>query len=368
MLNRVPPPFRSLVLAAGLTLPLSAQDPVPVPVAPPLSAAVAKVEEPGFIVRRYPRDKDVPVAVVAGRPITLGEVVLHIEERHHPGFEQALRVRPEIQRMLQSDLVAPWVRHYADLAALKHLTREAGIESAKLEQKQAAQLKAMFESWLGVYTEQRKAAGQSTELSQQLVNRLLADFQLRSGITAELQGFLDLLESDEYTRGQLQDFFQAFPRYFGGTVSLAHILIHNRDPGTGILLNDAGMAKAAALLADVRARLRPDGSNFEEVARLCSADTKTAGEGGLIGDVHRFDDRLPAPLCRAAWSMRDGEVSDVVESPYGWHILKRIDYDQRVYFLFTDDAMPVIRTITQRARQEDLLFRARELAKVKLLL
>lgn len=368
MLHRAIHPLRFFVLAAGWALPLAAQDPAPAPVPAAPEAAPAKAEEPGFILRRYPRDKDVPVAVVADRPITLGELVLHIEERHHPGFEQALRVRPEIQRMLQSDLLAPWVRHYADLVALKHLTREAGIDKDKLEQKQSAQLKAMFESWLGVYTERRKAVGQSTELSQQLVNRLLADFQLRSGITAELQGFLDLLEPDEYTRGQLQDFFQAYPRYFGGTVSLAHILIHNRDPGTGILLNEAGMAKAAALLADVRARLRPDGSNFDEVARLCSADSKTAAEGGYIGNVHRFDDRLPAPLCRAAWNMRDGEVSDVVESPYGWHILKRIDYDQRVYFLFTEDAMPVIRTITQRSRQEDLLFRARELAKVKLLL
>lgn len=368
MLKLAPLALRSLVLAAGLVPLLAGQDPTPAPVASSQPPAAAKAEEPGFVVRRYPRDKDVPVAIVADRPITLGEVVSHIEERHYPGFEQGLRVRPEVQRMLQSDLIAPWVRHYADLAALKHLTRESGIDREKLEQKQSKQLKAMFEAWLGTYTERRKLAGQSTELSQQLVNRLLADFQLRSGITAELQGFLDLLESDEYTRGQLQDFFQAFPRYFGGTVTVAHILIHHRDPGTGILLNEAGMAKAAALLADVRARLRPDGSNFEEVARLCSLDAKTAGEGGLIGSVHRFDDRLPAPLCRAAWSMRDGEVSDVVESPYGWHILKRIEFDQRVYFLFTDDAMPVIRTITQRARQEELLFRARELAKVQLLL
>lgn len=340
--------------------------------APPPPAAEAKappqVPEAPFVVRRWPQDRDAPVAVVADVPITLGELVDHLDSRHHPGFREALGLRPEIQRMLQSDLVAPWVRHFADVRALQHLTKDREIDKGKLEAAQSEQLKRSFQGWLDTYVAQRRQAGRPTEFKQQQIDRFLADYQLRTGLGIEVQGWLDFLEPDDYARGQLQEFWQNNARAFGGTVKTAHILIQHRDPGTGILLADAGLAQAATRLADVRARLRPDGSNFEEVAQLCSADERTAPQGGLLGNVHRFDDRLPAPLCRAVWNLRDGEVSDVVESQYGWHLVKRLDFQQHVFVLFTDDAIPSIREVMRRARQEDWLFRARAAAKVKLLL
>jgi len=144
--------------------------------------------------------------------------------------------------------------------------------------------------------------------------------------------------------------------------------VQHRDAGTGILLAEEGRARANERIAEIRARLRPDGSNFEDVAARWSDDTRTAHEGGLLGSLHRFDDRMPATLCRAAWNLRDGEISDVVESQYGWHIVKRIDFNQQIFMLFTDDAMPAIRTIMRRARQEERLFEARKTANVQLLL
>ncbi|MBX3464614.1 MAG: peptidyl-prolyl cis-trans isomerase [Planctomycetes bacterium] len=343
-------------LAIALSLPLAAQEPA----TPPPAA-------PHFLVRRYPQDRDVPIAQVGDRTLTLGDLVDHLDARHHPGFRQALEARPEIQRMLQSDLVAPWVRHFADLEALRQAFGLA-IDEPKLEAAQSAALKESFQGFLDTYVADRRANGRPTELSQRLVNSLLADFQLRQGLGAELQGMLDHLEPADYTRTQLQEFFQANARVFGGRVTLAHILIQHRDGGTGILLADEGFARASARLADVQARLRPDGSNFEDVARGFSDDTRTAKEGGVLSGVLRFDDRLPAPLCRAAWLLRDGDVSDVVETQYGWHLVKRLDFAQQVFILFTDDAIPTIRQVMHRSRQEDRLFAARERARLRLLL
>ncbi len=48
--------------------------------------------------------------------------------------------------------------------------------------------------------------------------------------------------------------------------------------------------------------------------------------------------------------------------------MKRIEFSQQVFILFTDDAIPSIRQVMVRSRQEDRLFRAREQAKVRLLL
>jgi hypothetical protein len=366
----------SLAQAALLTGSLmagspTAQEPTPpsVPPTPPQTESKPQVvERPHFVVRRYPEDKDKAVAVVGSRTLTLDDLVQHIDRRHYPGFAQALATRPEIQRMLTSDLIAPWVRQFADAEALRQ-TYADRIDEEKLEQEQSKTLKEGFERWLADYNENRRQSGFTTELTQQRVNSLLADYQLRRGLAVEVDGLLAHLVPDDATRPQLHTFFNANPRYFGGQVTIAHILVQHRDGGTGILLDDEGLARANARLADIKARLRPDGSNFEEVARQFSDDTRTARDGGLLGPLHRFDDRMPAALCRAAWSIRDGEVCpDVVETPYGWHLVKRIDFNQLVFILFTDDAIPSIRIVHRRAEQERLLFEARERTGLRLML
>ncbi|MEO6595546.1 MAG: peptidylprolyl isomerase [Planctomycetota bacterium] len=325
-------------------------------------------EQPHFLVRRYPQDKDVAVAVVGSHTLTLGDLVDHIDSRHYPGFREAVGTRPEIQRMLQSDLMAPWVRHFADMEALRQSAGEQGVDEEKLTAAQSNALKQSFQGYLNSYVEDRRTHGRPTDLTQGQVNRLLADFQLRQGMAAEMQGWLDYFEPADYTVGGLRAFFNDNARAFGGMVTIAHILVQNRDGGTGLLLGDAGLARASARLADIRARLRPDGSNFEDVARGFSDDTRTGRDGGVLNGVRRFDDRLPGAICRTAWNLRDGDVSDVVESPYGWHIIKRIEFTQNMAILFTDDAIPSIRIVMRRARQENRLFDARGKAKVRLLL
>ena len=326
-------------------------------------------QAPHFVSVQYPRDKAKAIAVVGNKTITLGELIAHIDARHYPGFEALVRKQPTFQRYLQSDLMAPWVRQFADLEAVRQHLDDEYIDPVELERAQSDSLKASFEDYLGKVIEHRRQIGRPTDLSQRHVNRLLADFQLKRGLSAELQGMLDLLEKDDYTRKQLRDFFNDNARYFGGQVTVQHILIQHRDGGTGLLLKENGIARANARVAEVQARLRPDGSNFNELVRLFSDDNRTRDNDGELPGIHRFDDRLPASLCRAAWSLRDGQVTtDVIETQYGWHFLRRMEFAQQVFILFTDDAIPSIRQVMRRAMQERRLFAARDSAKIRLLL
>lgn len=346
--------------------------------------ATASAQQPPatrhFVQLRYPRDKERVVAMVDDLPIQLEDVVARIDERHYPGFRQLLlgdsgKGSPDGARILASDLIAPWVRQLADIRALHATALErtgrggAPIDQELLEAAMSAALKLGFEAHLAAYTETLQQRGIEPVLDQNRVDRLLADFQLRNGLACELQGWLDFLEPlQEWTGPELNDFFQSHARVFGGGVTMAHILVQNRDAGTGILLAPEAHARAAARLAEIKARLLPDGSNFEDIARLCSEDTKTAPDGGIFTGVERFDYRLPPALCRKVWTMRDGEVSDVVETPYGWHLLKRIEHEQLRLMLFTPAAHETVRNAMMRLRQEDLLFGARERHRVRLLL
>ncbi|MFT4514607.1 MAG: hypothetical protein ACI89X_000701 [Planctomycetota bacterium] len=356
-------------LALGLSLAASAQETTaPAKAVADQSRTLATDQGPHFIVRRYPQDKDEAIAVVGTKTLTLGDLVHHIDARHYPNFANLVEKEPSFQRYLQSDLIAPWVRQYADMEALRQGLGDVLIDPVELEKAQAASLKASFEVYLGRVIENRRAQGRP-EPTQRRVNSMLAEYQLRRGLSAELQGMLDLIEPQDYTRRQLRDFFNANPRFMGGQVTVQHLLIQHRDGGTGILLKDDGIARANARIAEVKARLRPDGSNFADLVRQFSDDTRTAKTGGELPGVHRFDDRLPATLCRAAWSIQDGQaMTDVIETQYGYHFIKRLSFNQPIFILFTDDAIPSIRIVMRRAMQERLLLGAREKTGLRLLL
>ncbi len=357
-----PMPWRTATLAALLAClpPATAQDPP----APPAAQATPAAPASHVPELRYPRDRKLPVCTVGSRTLTLEDLFQHLEQRHQPGLREFLATDAG-QLLLQSDLIAVWARQFADVTALaaeaQALERTAGAEEA-----QARALKTAFEAYLAHYTETLAQAGASTELSQNRVNRLLQDFQMKRGLGSEMQGWLDHLEPDDYTDKELRDYFNDNPQVFGGMVTVQHILVQHRDAGTGRLLDEEGQRRALARLADVRARLRPDGSNFAEVATLMSEDTRTARSGGELANVMRFDDRLPAILCRTAWQLKDGETSEVVESQYGYHIVHRLSFNWQRHVLFTEDAKPGIRIVVHRANQEDLLFRLRQKHDVRL--
>jgi hypothetical protein len=204
-------------------------------------------------------------------------------------------------------------------------------------------------------------------LTQEQVNARLARYQREFGLETEVRGWLDALVPGDFTEPQVAAYYQAYAREMGGTVNFAHILVHHRDPATGELLDAAGQRRAHEKVAEVRARLQPDGGNFAEVAQLLSDDRRTAAKGGVFEQVTRFDVRLPAELCRAAWRLRDGEWEGPLESPYGLHFVKRLSFFQDHLVLYTPKVFPAAKEFMRQHKQEDLLFDVRKRREVKLL-
>ncbi|MCY2957499.1 MAG: peptidylprolyl isomerase [Planctomycetota bacterium] len=363
---------RTFASIFALMLTLSAQDPTDKKAPPAPPAAVQQPASSHFIQLAYPRDRNRTVALADGLPITLEDLCRHIEQRHQPGFCLFLsgpedKGTPEGARILTSDLIAPWVRQLADITALQAEAKTRGFEQNAADAAISAALKGGFEEFLGHYVDDLKARNLPTELSTSRVNCLLVDYQLRLGLSCELQGWLDFLEPERaWTEPQLNQFFQSDPRIFGGAVHISQILVKQRDAGTGILLNDEGIGRALARLTEIETRLAKDGSNFEEMARLFSEESRSAPEGGVLHNVERFDYRLPAAICREAWRMRDGQVSSVIETQYGWHLVMRIEQVQQKFMLFTPGAYPVVRLLKKKLAQENLLFAARERHKIEL--
>ena len=75
-------------------------------------------------------------------------------------------------------------------------------------------------------------------------------------------------------------------------------------------------ARAQEALGKVRG-----GAAFADVVKEYSDDTGSAERMGSVGKFHR-DDMDPA-FSAAAFALKVGDVSDVVETPFGFHVIKR---------------------------------------------
>jgi hypothetical protein len=104
------------------------------------------------------------------------------------------------------------------------------------------------------------------------------------------------------------------------TIIAQHILViykgAKRAP-KGITRTKAeAKARAQEALGKVRG-----GAAFEDVVKQYSDDAGSAERMGSVGKFHR-DDMDPA-FSSAAFALKAGEVSDVVETPFGFHVIKR---------------------------------------------
>jgi len=96
-------------------------------------------------------------------------------------------------------------------------------------------------------------------------------------------------------------------------VHARHILLRAGD-----VLNDAD---ARRRLGDLRLRIL-GGTKFEDMARTNSSDA-TAARGGDLGWLSPGD--MVPDFERVMNALKDGEISEPVQTPFGWHLIQVIE-------------------------------------------
>ena len=87
-------------------------------------------------------------------------------------------------------------------------------------------------------------------------------------------------------------------------------------------ISEAERDRVRGELAELRERILK-GDNFAMLARLYSQDPGSAPKGGELGFFGR--DRMVAEFEAAAFALKPGEVSPIVETEYGFHIIQLIE-------------------------------------------
>jgi len=116
---------------------------------------------------------------------------------------------------------------------------------------------------------------------------------------------------------------QNLPR-FEGERRASHILIASPKSAPA-----ADREKAKAKAQELLALVKKSPDSFADIARKNSQDPGSAAKGGDLDFFARGS--MVKPFEDAAFAMKKGEISDIVESEFGYHIIKLTDVKQRSF-------------------------------------
>ena len=142
-----------------------------------------------------------------------------------------------------------------------------------------------------------------TQIRQEQTQQLFLQRTLQNAPTIELSED-DLLTAFQASRAQLQQ----RPKI----ITFTQVVL---KPTPSEISQQTARAEADSLLGEIQG-----GSNFEELAQLHSDDIGSAELGGDLGWFRRGT--MVTEFDEAAFSMRDGQVSDIVQTEFGYHIIK----------------------------------------------
>ena len=98
----------------------------------------------------------------------------------------------------------------------------------------------------------------------------------------------------------------------------SHILILSKTDAS-----DADKAAAKSKAEAVLAKVRKAPADFAKLAKENSQDPGSAAKGGDLGFFSK--DKMVKPFAEAAFKLKKGEVSDLVQSEFGYHIIQLTD-------------------------------------------
>lgn len=242
---------------------------------------------------------DPAAAVVRGNKITLDEVQSAVEDFHESPEYKRLAEEGDgdaITREFEQSYLSQLIRR----AVLTPEAAEVGIEITQEEvDEQLEALKGEFPSE-GAFEEALREQGLTLDQLKQLIHDRQLEEELRAEITK------DIGPSEE----QIEEHYQAnLDRY--SETEAQHILVDERSLARDI---------ARQLQAAPRSKV---GDLFESLAAEHSTDTSNAGQAGELGFFVAGD--FVPEFEAAAADLDVGEVSDPVQTQFGWHVIRVTD-------------------------------------------
>ena len=250
---------------------------------------------------------------------------------------------------------------------LQAIQDNMGSRAAQLKQMDAAQLKQAMEQ-SAVQLGERKlllnaASASKTQVSSEELDKAMQEQYSRAG---DEKKFLDVLAgagiSIDYVRNSIRDSL-TIEKYLQSalagqtavsedeiqkaysqdkTATVRHILLPTQGK------NDQEKLEIRRKMEDILARARK-GEDFAALARQYSEDPGSKEKGGLYENFGRG--QMVKPFEDAAFSVPIGQISDIVETQYGYHIILVVERKGETRPM--DQMRPELEAQIKQAKQRD---------------
>jgi parvulin-like peptidyl-prolyl isomerase len=195
-------------------------------------------------------------------------------------------------------------------------------------------------------------AGSQETLDMQLKAAGETEAQLRAKVTQEATAMATLQRvlSVVITPDDIKKFYTDHPADFEQPemVHVRHILFMTIDPTTHEPLPDDAVKAKRKQAEDVLAKAR-SGADFAALAQQYSEDPTTKVKGGELSPFPRGQ-MLPE-FEAAAFALTNNQISDIVTTMYGYHIIKFIDKTPAKTLTLADTVPGTDETISDRIKE-----------------
>jgi peptidyl-prolyl cis-trans isomerase C len=279
-------------------------------------------------------DPDAVVVRVNGAEITRGEI-MELMERAMQQFGG--RVPPEQMQQLQGQLYTQIKNDLITKKLLAAAVEEAGIvvDEAKVEET-IEELKGQLPEG---QTIDDFLASRGMDFESFKTN-LYGDLATQELLESKADGIADV--SDEEAR----EFYDSNPEQFvrPETVSASHILMKTEADDT-----DEIKAEKKAKLEAVRESIIAGTVTFEDAATE-NSDCPSSARGGDLGSFGKG--QMVPEFEVAAFSQEIGEVGSIVETQFGYHIIKVSEYQEEGAVEFEEVKENLIEYLTGQQKQQ----------------
>jgi peptidyl-prolyl cis-trans isomerase D len=157
----------------------------------------------------------------------------------------------------------------------------------------------------------------------------------------------------QVTRDELQAYYDQHRDQYrvAEQVKVSHILIKTPLAGPDGKIDDKGVAAAQGRAQDLLKQIK-GGANFEELAKKYSEDPGSAKVGGSLGWIGKG--RTVPEFEKAAFSLPKGQISDLVKSSYGFHII-RVDDKQDAHMKTLDEVKAEIEPVLKQQKAQEMV-------------
>ena len=278
------------------------------PTSEPAAEVVEKAVEE--TVAEVESSADDIVATVNGVEITEGEISEKIDERMKA---RVSRMGVSGREMSADEMDKMKVRLRQSVV---ELMVEKRILQQKMESKGIAVNEEEIDARIAEMAEQRGVAlgDIEGELAKSGMTMEGLRSQVKMGLGVQKLVDLEMGSEGQVSEAEAKKYYDENPKRFSAPeqVKASHILIKTEG------LDEAGKAEARNKIEDLLKQVK-EGTDFVELAKT-NSDCPSGKRGGDLGFFAR--ERMVKEFSDAAFSMQEGDVSDIVETKFGYHIIK----------------------------------------------